>query len=240
MSSTMAAPDGGQRRLIRSRVASLVQALHREYGEADLGNLEDPIDELVYISLTRQTHWQNASRSWRAVAGVGGARQLLGLEESRLARLLQPGGFARQKARWIKQSLEIIRDTMGELSLARAEAWSNEELERFLCSLPGISIKSAKCIMLYSMGRQVFPVDTHVRRVATRFGLVREGLSESRIHDALESIVPRRDHRSLHVNAIWHGRRVCRAQNPYCSQCVVRTFCAFANSGKPTATGAAA
>jgi hypothetical protein len=52
---------------VPARVSQLVAALHNAYGERDLGNSPDPIEELVYISLTRQTHYQNARRSWDAV-----------------------------------------------------------------------------------------------------------------------------------------------------------------------------
>src|SRR5690606_3804083 len=50
---------GGWSRPARARVRAIVGRLHRRYREAELGNLRDPIDELVYISLTRQTHRQN-------------------------------------------------------------------------------------------------------------------------------------------------------------------------------------
>lgn len=232
--------DGSGRGSTRARALAISTTLHRQYGEASLGNLDDPIDELVYISLTRQTHRRNAGRSWEAVTKIGGARQLVDTDEDELATLFHSSGFSRQKARWIKQSLEIIRDEMGELSLARAEVWSNEKLERFLCSLPGISIKSAKCIMLYSLGRKVLPVDTHVRRVATRVGLVPAGLSERRIHAAIEDVVPAPHRRSLHINLIWHGRRVCTALRPRCSECVVRELCDLGSSKQATAEGAVA
>lgn len=224
----------------RARALAISAALHREYGEASLGNLDDPIDELVYISLTRQTHHQNAGRSWEAVMKIGGARRLVDTDEAKLAGLFQSSGFSRQKARWIKQSLETIRDEMGELSLARAKVWSNDKLERFLCSLPGISIKSAKCIMLYSLGREVLPVDTHVRRVATRVGLVPAGLSERKIHAAIEDVVPPPHRRSLHINLIWHGRRVCTALRPRCSECAVRGLCDLGSSRQAMAEGTTA
>ena len=220
--STTAAPDG--------RVHAIVDALHAKYSEADLGNLADPVEELVYISLTRQTHRQNASRSWRAIEEAGGASALLDLSEEQLVDLLRPAGFSRQKAQWIKRSLEIIQERMGSLSLAATATWSDEEAEQFLRSLPGISIKSAKCIMLYSMGRRVLPVDTHVRRVATRFGLVPEGLSERAIHDQLEELVDPDDRYPFHVNSIWHGRGTCTALRPRCEECVLRRLCDLGTS----------
>ncbi len=222
------------------RIYAILEALHNQYLEADLGNLENPVDELVYISLSRQTHYQNASRSWKAVIKIGGPGRLVDMEEDELADLLKPSGFSRQKARWIKRSLEIIRDRMGILSLDGAEIWSDDELEHFLQSLPGISIKSAKCIMLYSMGRQVLPVDTHVRRIATRVGLVQEGLSEHAIHLALEDVVPPRHRYSFHVNCIWHGRHICTALHPRCSNCILQELCDLGQCIRHVATGAAA
>ena len=61
-------------------------------------------------------------------------------------------------------------ERFGELSLAETASWTDEEVEHFLTSLPGIAIKSARCVMMYSLGRQVLPVDTHLRRLAERWG----------------------------------------------------------------------
>ena len=202
-----------------------MRTLHREYREADLGNLPDPIDELVYISLTRQTHRQNAMRTWQRVKIAGGPPALIKMPTRRLAGLIKDGGFSQQKARWIREALRRIEKEMGHLSLQPTSHWSDEEVEAFLCSLPGIKIKSAKCVMLYSMARQVLPVDTHLRRIAERVGVVPRHLSEKRIHERLEQLVRPRDRLSLHVNAIWHGRAVCTALRPACTRCQVRAHC---------------
>ena len=86
--------------------------------------------------------------------------------------------------------------------------------------------------MMYSMGRQVLPVDVHVRRIATRLGLVQECLSEKAIHLALESQVGPESRHGFQVNAVWHGRKICSAHAPRCNQCVVREFCAFGRRGR--------
>lgn len=234
-STRRTAPDRVQAGAPRQQLEAIIDALHGEYREGDLGNLRDPIAELVYISLTRQTHAQNARRSWRAIEAVGGPEKLIDMTEDELELLLRPAGFSRQKARWIRQALELVRKRMGALSLEAARSWSNGELEKFLSSLPGISLKSAKCIMLYSMDRDVLPVDTHVRRVATRIGLVQQGLSERAIHQQLEDAVSPRHRYSLHVNAIWHGRKTCRALRPLCGQCIIRAQCAFGCSAREVA-----
>ena len=79
--------------------------------------------------------------------------------------------------------------------------------------------------MMYSMDRQVLPVDNHLRRLPERLGWVTEGLTERRIHSELEAIIEPDLRFSLHVNAIWHGREVCRALRPRCEGCVLREGC---------------
>jgi hypothetical protein len=58
-------------------VMAVSHALSEQYDERSLGNKSDPVEELVYISLTRQTHRRNADRSWQAIVGVGGPKALL-------------------------------------------------------------------------------------------------------------------------------------------------------------------
>ncbi len=156
---------------------------------------------------------------------LGGPAALLEAPEHELAVLLADAGFSRQKARWIKRSLELVVERFGALSLSETSSWSDAEVEAFLTTLPGIAVKSAKCVMMYSLGREVLPVDTHLRRLAERLGWVPPGLSERRIHRALEALVPSGLRFALHVNAIWHGRSICRAIRPRCDACVLREGC---------------
>ncbi len=207
------------------RVVAVLDALH---GGADLGNRQDPVEELVWISLTRQTHRPNAVRSWQQIVELGGPAALLELSEERLATELAHAGFSRQKARWIKSSLHKVVERFGRLSLADTDDWPNDEIEHFLISLPGIAVKSARCVMMYSLGRRVLPVDTHLRRLTERLGWVPAKLNERAIHQQLEALVPPEHRYSLHVNAIWHGRGICRALGPRCDGCVINTDCRHA------------
>lgn len=216
---------GTQDQTHRSRAARVARSLRAAYGDADLGNLADPIDELVFISLSRQTHAVNARRSWEAVCGAGGPRGLLHMPVVEVQHIIGAGGLSRQKAAWISASLNMIERRFGRLSLDETASWSDAELEGFLRSLPGLGIKSAKCIMLYSMSRQVLPVDVHVRRVATRLGLVAGGISDVRSHELLEDLVSPPLRYAFHVNAIWHGRQICRARTARCGVCVIATDC---------------
>ncbi len=214
-----------------NKVCEIARTLDREHGTAYLGNKPDPLDEMVYIALTRQTHERNAQSSWLALTSrYTSWRALLEASEDEVAATIARGGFSSQKARWIKRSLELIEQAFGTLSLAPLADMSDQHAEGFLCTLPGINQKSAKCILMYSLGRQVLPVDTHVMRLSERLGLVSAGLSPKRIHQELESTVPREWHHSYHVNAVVHGRAVCTVRRPRCGECVVRHLCDYYRS----------
>jgi endonuclease III len=188
---------------LRTKATEVAQRLESTYATPDLGNKAEPLDELIYIALTRQTHEKNAQRTWNSlITAYPTWEMLLDAPEEEVAKVIADGGFSKQKARWIKRSLHLIQERGGSLSLHFLGDLSDTEAERFLCSLPGIDIKSAKCVLMYSLGRQVLPVDTHVRRVSERVGLVEPGLSSMRVHERLEAVVPPRWRYTYHVNAV--------------------------------------
>lgn len=209
-------------------ISEVCELLSEQYGERDLGNHSDPVDELVFICLTRQTHQKNAARSWDELQSLGGAHALLDRPEEELVAALQPSGLASQKVAWLRSSLETIRRTFGTLTLEPLRGWDDDTVEGYLTRLQGVSIKTAKCVMMYSLGRQVLPVDTHVRRVAERLGWVGKRLIERRIHAELEHVVPAHLRYAFHVNAIWHGRGDCTAVARDCRACVLQTHCVSA------------
>jgi len=100
-----------------------------------------------------------------------------------------------------------------------------EEAEAYLTSLPGVGIKTAKCVLMYSLGREVLPVDTHVLRVATRLDLVNPDTTRSQAHRLLEAEIPPKDRYAFHVNALAHGRAVCKAREPDCPSCPLKAEC---------------
>src|SRR5207249_3392682 len=90
--------------------------------------------------------------------------------ESEIESVIRSGGLYRKKARQIKASLARIVAHAGRPTLDFLRGWSDSQAYTYLLDLPGVSRKTALCILMYSLGRQVFPVDTHVWRVARRLG----------------------------------------------------------------------
>jgi len=80
-------------------------------------------------------------------------------------------------------------------------------------------------VLLFSLGRPFFPVDTHVHRVAIRLGLVSPKASAVRAQAELQAALRAEQMYDVHMNLIRHGRHVCVAQRPICSECVLRDLC---------------
>jgi len=93
-----------------------------------------------------------------------------------------------------------------------------------------VGLKTAACVLTFSMGRAAFPVDTHVHRVAARLGWVPASATADQAHGLLRDLVPRDVRYDLHLALIAHGRTVCQARRPACETCVLRRKCAFARS----------
>lgn len=204
------------------------------YGTPDLGNKKDPVDELVYIILSRKTR-EDAYQEAFAVLKARFATwdELLDADRDEVAGLLGHGGLGERKTASLFGALSRLKESFGTCTLEPAREWSDEGLEAFLCSLPELHRKSAYCVMMYAFGRAVFPVDTHVGRTLARIGPYRElgldlrGLDHKKLQTVLADLLPPAIRYSLHVNLVMHGRDVCRAVKPLCGECPVRNFCRY-------------
>jgi len=205
--------------------------LHATYGSPRHGNKEDPLDELIFIILSQMTTHPSFNRVFdRLKREYGMWDRVLRMPLKGLRTAIKEAGLSNQKAPRIKVILDRIRRDFGVVSLAPLRAMPDSETEEYLVSLPGVGIKTAKCVMMYSLGRQVLPVDTHVWRVALRLGLVDRCVPYTRVHEAMEGVVPPEYRYTLHVNAVSHGRVLCTARGPKCFQCPLSSLCDHAKS----------
>lgn len=210
--------------------------LAQRYGSPRHGNKADPLDELVFIVLSQMTTAPSFGRVYdRLKAATGGWAHVRRLPLRRLTALIKDAGLSHQKAPRIKGLLKEVEADFGELSLGSLRRMDNEAVERYLIGLPGVGVKTAKCVMMYSLGRAVLPVDTHVWRVTRRLGLIGRTVPYARVHEVLEAVVAPADRYSLHVNALAHGQQVCLALHPRCGLCPLRRLCPSARPGRPDA-----
>jgi endonuclease-3 len=143
--------------------------------------------------------------------------------------VLKPAGLSNIKARQLRGAIAKIVKDFGRCDLRQMRTWPESEVEEYLIGLPGVSEKVAKCVMMYTLGCSVLPVDTHVHRIASRLGWTKRRRADQS-QSELEELVPRDRRYAFHVDCIAHGRTVCRPTTPACSSCCIRRYCEFQKS----------
>lgn len=212
------------------RLAHIDALLDEAYGtpEAELGNKLDPLDEAIYIILSFQTDLARFKTTWSQLRSTYPSWDAVEKASAReLARVLRDGGLHRQKARTIRRLLAKVRETVGMLSLDLLRVMNDLDAERLLTRLPGLSWKGARCVLLYSLGRDVFPVDGNTFRILKRAGILsrRSVYRRRTMHDAVQAAVPSSRRRALHVNLVVHGQRTCLPRDPHCARCPLFDSC---------------
>lgn len=196
-------------------------------GSTPLGNKRNPVDELIYIQLsvrTRESAYLNTYRTLRRLVG-GTWEHLLYLPDQKLLPILASGGMASVKLERLRRQLAKLKERFGRVTLAPLRIMSDEEAEAILRELPGVGPKVARCVLLYSLDRDVFPVDSNCHRVLDRLGFLPIGMHAKAAQDFLQTLVPRPVRRSLHVNLIRLGRDQCLPNAPRCVNCPLLSVC---------------
>ena len=107
---------------------------------------------------------------------------------------------------------------------------SFEELEK----LPGVGHKTASVVMSQGFGYPAFPVDTHIHRLAQRWGLT-NGKNVVQTEKDLKRLFPKKNWNKLHLQIIYYGREFCKARDSYGLSCKICTTC-YPNRKKPLKT----
>ena len=207
-------------------ITTITRLLHKKYGKPKQRSRKPPLDVLVGTILSQNTSDANSRPAFRNLkARFGSWEEVERARVSQIERAIWRGGLGNIKARRIQGVLREIRRREGRISLRILNKLSDREGFEYLRSLKGVGEKTAACVLIFALGRPVLPVDTHILRVSKRLGLIPPRTTLKDAHGILGKKVPKRSVYSFHLNMINHGREVCRARNPLCSQCVLNTLC---------------
>lgn len=213
-----------------ARLATIDRILEKTYGtpEKILGNQDDPLDEAIYIILSFQTDLARCGLTWSKLRETYPSWESAAQAPTgELSTAIRQGGLQWQKALAIKRLLAEVRRIAGGLSLGMLSRMSDPDAERLLTRLPGLSRKGARCVLLYSLRRDVFPVDVNTFRILRRAGVLSRSAVYRRrsLHDTIQATVSAPRRRILHVNLVVHGQRVCLPRAPQCPRCAIVSTC---------------
>lgn len=210
------------------KVTKILNLLDKTYGVQRLFRKTPPVDELVRTILSQNTTDKNSLKAFAVLkARFRPWDTLLRVRASTIARLIRHAGLANIKAERIKTVLAEIKRREGKVNLPNLTRLDIQGAAWYLKSLKGVGPKTAACVMLFSFGMPVMPVDTHIFRVAKRLGLIDKGMGIEEAHEELSRLVPKNLIYRFHLGIIEHGRKTCKARDPRCGSCVLYRLCTF-------------
>jgi endonuclease-3 len=179
---------------------------------------------LVLAILSQNTNDRNRDRAFGRLRERFGSWEEVALASpSEVEEAIRPAGLSKVKSERIINCLRTLKG--GDGTLDSLKGMSLEEAEGFLTSIPGIGLKTARCVLLFQLGLPAFPVDTHIMRVSKRLGWIPEKASARKAHEILQNSIPHDLVLDLHINMIRLGRTLCRPRNPRCGQCPLLEEC---------------
>jgi endonuclease III len=154
------------------------------------------------------------------------------LSEDRIAELIYPVGFYRQKARHIK----AIAVTLANSDL---EPGSIPQTYGELTSLPGVGRKTANLVIALAFGTPSIAVDIHVFRISQRLGWAK-GKTPEEIEEQLKKAFPSGHWNRINQTLVGFGQTLCKPTSPDCHRCEITDMCLyFKETGRPDASGSA-
>ena len=211
-----------------AKITKILRLIEKAYGRRPAFRRTDPVDELVRTILSQNTTDKNSLAAFAALKRrFRRWDELLRFNYYNIASLIRHAGLANIKAKRIKEVLAEIKRREGRISLARLGKMETADALAYLESLKGVGPKTAACVLLFSFGKPVMPVDTHIFRVAKRLGLIANDADIEEAHAALTAATPKQLIYRFHLGIIEHGRRTCKAGKPHCGSCVLRKLCRY-------------
>lgn len=183
---------------------------------------QTPFEVIVGAILTQSTAWVNVEQ---ALANLRRAQLLTPsrmehVSEARLARLIRPSGYFRQKAKKLKAFVGFLGRHYGG-SLARMFRMPTSELREQLLAVHGIGPETADSILLYAGGHPVFVVDAYTHRILGRHGLSSGKPDYASVQSFFEANLPKDAdlYNEFHALLVNVGKNWCRKGQPCCEDC---------------------
>jgi len=180
------------------------------------GKGRDPFRILVSTLLSLRTKDETTRRaSKRLLEAAPTLERLLDLPESEVAKRIYPVGFYRTKAGNLKEiARELVRTHAGRVP---------DDLDTLL-TLKGVGRKTANLVVTLGYGKPGICVDTHVHRIANRWGYVKTKTPEQ-TEFALRRKLPDRYWIAINDVLVAYGQNVCKPISPFCSRCRIDVYC---------------
>jgi endonuclease-3 len=213
---------------LRERTLAVHQRLLEFYGSPTWRNPMPAVDELISTILSQNTNDTNRDRAFAALKHRFPTwEEVRDADERDVIAAIRSAGLANQKGPRIQGVLSEITTQRGALNLDFLADLTPADARAWLLQFKGVGPKTAAIVLLFSLGKPAFPVDTHIYRVTGRLGLRAEKMNLEQAHQHLEPLLPPDSYYAAHLNIIHLGREVCTARKPNCTACPLQQLCDY-------------
>ncbi len=205
--------------LDRDSIRKVLKILKEHYGNTGTAlKFQNKFQLLVSTMLAAQSTDKQVNKITRSLyQQYPDAQAFSRLSLKELEDKIKSVGLYRNKAKNILATARILVEKHnGEVPNRREE----------LTQLPGVGRKTANVVLSVGFNHDAIAVDTHVFRVSNRIGLANASNVE-KTEEQLMGNIPKEEWSSAHHWLIWHGRKICKAQNPKCEICPIQEYCLF-------------
>ena len=202
----------------KSDVEKIILILKETYPDAKCSlDFSTPFELLISVMLSAQCTDDRVNKTTPSIfSKYNTPSDFANINLKELEELIHPCGFYRNKAKnIISCSRKILQDFDGIVPNNIND----------LTSLPGVGRKSANVVMLEAFGTPVgIAVDTHAKRISNKIGLSNSE-DPLKIEQDLLKIIDKKYYYDVNHLFMWHGRNICTARNPKCSECPISKYC---------------
>ena len=198
---------------------AILASLEEHYkGVKSALNYNSPFELLVAVIMSAQCTDERVNKITARIFPAYNTPEKMGcLTQEKMEELIHDCGLFRAKTRNILGTCHKL--------MADFDSQVPDNIED-LMTLPGVGKKTANVIASVIYGIPAIAVDTHVFRVSHRLGLAK-GANPLEVEKELMKVIPKEKWGDAHHWLIWHGRRVCKARKPLCSECVLFELCPY-------------
>lgn len=204
----------------KNEAIDILKILKQTYPDAKCSlDFTTPFEMLVSVILSAQCTDERVNKTTPALfSKYNTPEEFVKMPLETLEEFIRPCGFYKNKAKNIKLTAEkIVNDFNGKVP---------DNMEDLL-TLPGVGRKTANVVMLEVFNKpQGVAVDTHAKRLSNRIGFSKECTPE-KIEKDLIDLFPYDYLKDVNHLLIYHGRAICTARSPKCSQCPISSKCEF-------------
>ena len=205
--------------------------LLEKYGDPSWINSLPILDELISTILSQNTNDKNRDRAFTKLTNIFSSwEDVRDADEISVIEAIHSAGLANQKGPRIQKILRQITEERNSLDLDFLKEKSTDDAMEWLMKFNGVGPKTASIVLLFSLGKPAFPVDTHIQRVSGRIGLRPEKMSIEQTHRHLGELFPPETYKAAHLNIIRLGREVCHPRQPECEKCALQSLCNYYHS----------